>query len=91
MALTLEQRLQELEDREAIRQVVCGYGYAVDGCNADAVGSFYVEDGVYSVGDIGETPVLAAAVTGQNPPSPGVRGFVRNWRARQDSNLLPQD
>ncbi len=40
---------------------------------------------------IGETPVLAAAVTGQNPPSPGVRGFVRNWRARQDSNLLPQD
>jgi site-specific DNA recombinase len=40
---------------------------------------------------IGEKPVLAAAVTGQNPPSPAVRGFVRNWRARQDSNLLPQD
>ena len=53
MARTLEQRLQELEDREAIRQAICGYGYAVDGCNAEAVGSFYVEDGVYAVGDIG--------------------------------------
>lgn len=50
---TIEQRLQELEDREAVRQTVCGYGYAVDGCNAEAVGSFYVEDGVYAVGDIG--------------------------------------
>jgi ketosteroid isomerase-like protein len=53
MARTLEQRMQELEDREAIRQVICGYGYAVDGCNADAVGSFYVDDGVYAIGDIG--------------------------------------
>lgn len=52
-ARTLEQRLQELEDREAIRQAVCGYGYAVDGCNAEAVGSFYTDDGVYAVGDIG--------------------------------------
>lgn len=53
MAKTLEQRLQELEDREAIRQTICGYGYAVDGCNAEAVGSFYTEEGVYAVGDIG--------------------------------------
>lgn len=53
MAKTVEQRLQELEDREAIRQAICGYGYAMDGCNADAVGSFYTEDGVYAVGDIG--------------------------------------
>ena len=42
-----------MEDREAIRQVICGYGYAVDGCNAEAVGSFYTDDGVYAVGDIG--------------------------------------
>jgi ketosteroid isomerase-like protein len=48
---TLEERLLELEDREAIRQAICGYGYAVDGCNAEAVGSFYAEDGVYSVPD----------------------------------------
>lgn len=50
---TIEQRLRELEDREAIRQAICGYGYAMDGCNAEAVGSFYAEDGVYAVGDIG--------------------------------------
>ena len=53
MAKTIEERLLELEDRDAIRQIVCGYGYAVDGCNAEAVGSFYVDDGVYAVGDIG--------------------------------------
>ncbi len=53
MTKTIEQRLQALEDREAIRQAVCGYGYAVDGCNAQAVGSFYTEEGVYAVGDIG--------------------------------------
>ena len=50
---SIEERLQELEDREAIRQAICGYGYAVDGCNAEAVGAFYVEDGIYAVGDIG--------------------------------------
>ena len=50
---TVEQRIQALEDRLAIQQVVCGYGYAVDGLNADAVGSFYVDEGVYAVGDIG--------------------------------------
>jgi SnoaL-like domain len=54
MAKAIEQRLQELEDRETIRQVVCGYGYAVDGLNARAVGECYVDDGVYAVGDIGK-------------------------------------
>ena len=49
---TIEERLQELEDREAIRQTVAGYGYAMDGCNAPAVGSFYTEDGVYAVADV---------------------------------------
>ncbi len=49
---TVEERLQELEDRDAIRQVVSGYGYAIDGCNAEAVGSFYTDDGVYAVSDL---------------------------------------
>ena len=40
---------------------------------------------------VGNKQVLAAAVTGQNTAPPNVRGFVRKWRARQDSNLLPQD
>ena len=48
---TVEERLQALEDQQAIYQVVCGYGYSVDGCNADSVGERYVEDGVYAVGD----------------------------------------
>ena len=39
-ARTIEQRLQEMEDREAIRQTMAGYGYAMDGCNAPAVGAF---------------------------------------------------
>ncbi|MBV1689010.1 nuclear transport factor 2 family protein [Novosphingobium sp. G106] len=49
---SVEDRLLALEDRQAIYQVVCGYGYSVDGCNADSVGNFYVEDGVYEVGDM---------------------------------------
>lgn len=50
--LTVEQRLQAVEDRLAIYQLICGYACAVDGCNADAVGACYAEDGVYAVGDI---------------------------------------
>jgi len=51
--MSIERRLRALEDQIAIYQLVCGYGYAIDGCNADAVGSFYAEDGVYAVGDRG--------------------------------------
>lgn len=49
---SIERRLQALEDQQAIYQLVCGYGYAVDGCNAEAVGSFYAPDGVYAVADM---------------------------------------
>ncbi|TVV76741.1 nuclear transport factor 2 family protein [Sphingomonas solaris] len=49
----IEARLRKLEDQTAIYQVICGYGYAVDGLNGDAVGSCYTKDGVYAVGDIG--------------------------------------
>jgi site-specific DNA recombinase len=50
-----------------------------------------IEVGDDSVKLIGNKQVLAAAVTGQNTAPAHVRGFVRKWRARQDSNLLPQD
>lgn len=53
-ASSIEQRLQALEDRLEIYQLVCGYGYAVDGCNAAAVASLYSENGVYAVSDSGE-------------------------------------
>jgi hypothetical protein len=46
---SIERRLRALEDQIAIYQVVCGYGYAVDGCNYDAVRSLYAENGVYAV------------------------------------------
>ena len=49
---SVEDRLRALEDRQAIYQVVCGYGYSVDGCNAQSVGEFYAADGVYAVGDM---------------------------------------
>jgi ketosteroid isomerase-like protein len=71
---TIEQRLQELEDRAAIQQIVCGYGYAIDGCNAEAVGSFYAEDGVYAVADrqswVGRQQVMGIAA------GEGHRGLV---------------
>jgi uncharacterized protein (TIGR02246 family) len=51
---TVEERLRAVEDRLAIYQLVCGYGYAVDGCNAEAVGSLYAPDGVYAVADAGK-------------------------------------
>lgn len=50
---SVEVRLRAIEDQLAIYQLVCSYGYAVDGLNAEAVGSCYVEDGIYAVGDIG--------------------------------------
>ena len=50
---SVDGRLRKLEDQIAIYQVINGYGYAVDGLNGPAVGSCYVDDGVYAVGDIG--------------------------------------
>ena len=68
---SVEERLQRLEDQIAIYQTVCGYGYAVDGLNADALGEIYAEDGVYAVGDLAQAdhlpgPMfsLAAAIAG---------------------------
>ena len=62
---TTESRLGAIEDHIAICQVVAGYGYAVDGLNGDAVGSFYAENGVYAVGDVGryEGCAAVAAIT----------------------------
>jgi site-specific DNA recombinase len=36
---------------------------------------------------IGDKATLAAAIAGRQAQSDNVRGFVRKWRARQDSNL----
>jgi hypothetical protein len=73
-ATSIEDRLLAMEDRLEIYQLVCGYGYAVDGCNGDAVGAVYAEDGVYAVGDIGafEGRERIAAIT----RDPGHLGLV---------------
>ena len=49
----IERRLRALEDQVAIYQIVCGYGYAVDGLNGDAVGALYAPEGVYAIADTG--------------------------------------
>jgi site-specific DNA recombinase len=40
---------------------------------------------------IGDKAVLAAVVAGRQAQTTNVRGFVRNWRARRDSNSRPPD
>ena len=40
---------------------------------------------------LGRKDVLEQAVLAKGGPTPGVRSFVRNWRARKDSNLRPSD
>ena len=39
----------------------------------------------------GRKDVLAAAITGRGGPAGNVSGFVRKWRARNDSNVRPSD
>jgi len=64
---SVEERLRALEDRNAICQLVCGYGYAVDGRNAEAVASLYAEDGVYVVDSVSyEGRKRIAAITGDD-------------------------
>lgn len=71
---SVECRLQAIEDRMEIYQVVSGYGYAMDGCNAEAVGSFHAENAVYALSDLGAFCGRAqvAAIT----RAPGHRGLV---------------
>ncbi len=49
---SIEERLQLLEDNDAIRQIVSAYSYSVDGLNAESVGNLYTADGVYAVADM---------------------------------------
>lgn len=50
----LEARLAELEDREAIRNLVASYGPLADSGDAAGVAALWAEDGVYAVGGFGE-------------------------------------
>jgi uncharacterized protein (TIGR02246 family) len=57
-----EERLQALEDKEAIRNLIASYGPLADAGNAAGVTALFTEDGVYAVGGMGEA-VGRAAIT----------------------------
>jgi site-specific DNA recombinase len=40
---------------------------------------------------IGNKDILQAAIAGKQTENGNVRGFVRKWRARNDSNVRPSD
>jgi len=64
----IEKRLRALEDQFAICQIVCAYGYAVDGLNGPVVESLYAPDGVYAVSDFEpKVGAKAIAATTTNP------------------------
>ncbi|SNS11423.1 SnoaL-like domain-containing protein [Sphingomonas laterariae] len=56
----LAERLQALEDREAIRNAIAGYGPAVDTCDSAAATALWADDGVYDVGGFGASTGHAA-------------------------------
>ena len=48
---TVEERLQAVEDRLEIYNVISAYGPAVDGCNVEGMGQVYAVHGIYDVRD----------------------------------------
>ena len=48
-----------------------------------------VDDDKVSI--IGDKATLSAVIAGQNTSNANVSGFVRKWRARNDSNVRPSD
>lgn len=65
----LEARLQALEDREAIRELISRYGPLADSGDAQGVAALWAEDGVYAVAGFGEAKgraAIAALIDGDN-------------------------
>lgn len=56
----LSRRLLLLEDREAIRELIAGYGPLADTADAAGVAALWSDDGVYAVGGMGESQGHAA-------------------------------
>jgi uncharacterized protein (TIGR02246 family) len=64
---SLEDRLNALEDREAIRDLIASYGPAADAGDAAAVAALWTEQGVYAVHGFAEArghAEIAALITG---------------------------
>lgn len=65
----LEARLQALEDREAIRELIARYGPLADSGDAEGVAALWAEDGVYAIAGFGEAcgrAEIAALIDGGN-------------------------
>lgn len=60
MPPSVEARLQALEDREAIRDLLARYGPLADTGDADALAELWTEDGRYAVGGMTEAKGRAA-------------------------------
>jgi uncharacterized protein (TIGR02246 family) len=63
----LEARLQALEDREAIRELIARYGPLADSGDAEGVAALWAEDGVYAIAGMGEAcgrEAIAALIEG---------------------------
>lgn len=52
---SLEERLQRLEDRDAIHQLFIDYGRHLDGGDIDAYAALFTEDGEVLLGPLGRT------------------------------------
>jgi uncharacterized protein (TIGR02246 family) len=52
---SLEERLQRLEDRDAIHQLFIDYGHHLDAGNVDAYADLFAEDGEVLLGPMGRT------------------------------------
>ena len=70
----LEKRLQALEDRLAIFQLVATYGPAVDSLSENEVASIWTDDGVYDAG--GNAPYVGRPQIGKLIESDLHRKFV---------------
>jgi len=67
VADTSADRLQALEDREAIRNLIASYGALADSGDAEGVALLWTEDGVYAVDGFPEArghAAIAALITG---------------------------
>lgn len=60
VAEDVSERLQRLEDIEAVRNLIASYGPLADSGDAQAVAALWCDDGVYAVGGMGEAKGRAA-------------------------------
>jgi ketosteroid isomerase-like protein len=56
----LSERLREMEDREAIRNLVAGYGPSVDAGDSARAAAIWAQDGAYDVGGFGASHGMEA-------------------------------